>query len=355
MFNCLKTSVLKSGGGKIATRSSNLEALRIVAMTMILMHHFLRHAITPDRIPLLYPLINSLFFSGVNIFFLISGHFGIKLSLRSVVKFVIMVVFFRLVNIAAMYWAGVGPGMFQIVSTFVWPISNEAYWFISVYFLLMLSSPLINAGLKSLERDGTLGRSLLIFTAVLIYMRGNHASFAYLNGAWIYCLGYWLRRADVASMFSRSTLLAVFFAACAMESAGNLVFAKTVRPDYGFYDYENLFIVVSSVAMYLLFSKFTFQSRAVNSLAGAALGCYLLQDGQFGGGWFYSRQGDFFDAQTELWPVLAMFAVSFAGYWIVSWGLTRFMNVWLRPLTESVCGVIAAVSRPIARRVSVAR
>lgn len=75
-------------------RQSNIELLRIVAMSMIVIGHFLYHGVTKENMPrFLYELLYTYCRDGVNLFFLISGFFRIKSTVKSVARLVFTVLF----------------------------------------------------------------------------------------------------------------------------------------------------------------------------------------------------------------------------------------------------------------------
>lgn len=73
-------------------RKSQFEAIRIVAMIMIVCHHIVLHICNKD-IPG-FNILNCICISGVNLFVLISGYFLIKLRWEGVLNLVSTVLFY---------------------------------------------------------------------------------------------------------------------------------------------------------------------------------------------------------------------------------------------------------------------
>lgn len=80
----------------VKQRDSNLELLRIVAMSMIVIYHIFVHGISP-----VYVGSHSIltvwyvpFIFGVNLFILISGYYGIRLSWKSFLSLMWIIVFY---------------------------------------------------------------------------------------------------------------------------------------------------------------------------------------------------------------------------------------------------------------------
>ena len=75
-------------------RDSNFELLRIVAMFCIIFYHLLSYFITPVTNDAVYKALEIPFHCGVLLFVLISGYYGIKTSLRGVIKLILPILFF---------------------------------------------------------------------------------------------------------------------------------------------------------------------------------------------------------------------------------------------------------------------
>jgi hypothetical protein len=272
----------------------------------------------------------------VDIFFLISGHFLIKITKQSIVKFVLTVLFFNIINIALVIISGGNVNILGLIAAFIFPISKSPYWFIHVYFLLMISSPIVNIGLKVLSRRQLL-MTMSIFVLCAVMWRGYEFNYSYLNGLLLYCLGYTLRTFNVATLFKQRTLLCMCGAV--LLSASIISYSLTTFSDSFFESYTNVFTILSAVLLYLYFSKLEFRNRAVNSLATAALGCYLLQDGRFGSDFFYNYQHSYMLSHGYGFELFVMFAASFIGFWVLSFLLTKFKDLWI----GRACDFIIAV------------
>jgi len=330
-----------AGGGK-KQRLSNMEALRIVAMSMILIHHFLVHGLTPELIPHhLYYIVGPFFLCGVDLFFLISGHFGIRFSVSKALKLSLTVVYFSVINVLILWVLGVHVPVKGLIDTLFYSPVGSGYWFLRVYLLLMISSPIVNAGLRALSRE-QLRNTLLLSTAVILYVKGHMASYNYLNAAYMYCIGYYVRQYGLAKPLSCGKLLAIFFVFSALGSVQSLAASIVDISSYAL-SYDSLVLIVASVSLYLCFARMTFSLGWVNSLAAASFGCYLLQDGALGLYWLYEAQGMFVTTHGYGMQSLAMFAATFVALWAASWVLTEFMNLWIGPLAVRVEAFIRRV------------
>lgn len=304
-------------------RQSGIEALRILAMSMIIIWHFMVHPFGIEAHlegPLL--LLAPWVLYGVNLFFLISGWFGVKLRMKSLVRLLVTLMVFGAVNFLAMWLVGQPPTGSQLFMALAFPISGEPYWFMEVYLLLLITAPLINLGLARLS-DRQLRRLMALFTFATVYScafghnAANPTGYTYLQCLYMYCLGYWARkdfklldRISDASCF-------LIYAGCSIIPGMILYFSGIEKLQDYLFMYCNPFLVFGALALFLFFARRGFVSTSVNYAASLALGCYLLQDGWFGKMVAY----DFIRTFADEYPLLqtvGLCAAIFAGLWLVS-------------------------------------
>lgn len=75
-------------------RDSNYELLRIIAMLFIVIYHILHFYVIPFSDSSLLKAVCIPLHQGVILFVLISGYYGIRLSINKIVKFVFPVLFY---------------------------------------------------------------------------------------------------------------------------------------------------------------------------------------------------------------------------------------------------------------------
>ena len=134
-----------------AIRQSNFELLRIVAMLLIVAHHFL---IATGRLDYRSgtlrggELVNSFCVVGVNCFILISGYFGIKFKWSKVAWLFYAIAFVAAVDFClGMTGAAVFDSDYAI-NTII-PFTKRHNWFVPTYLALMCLSPLLNKALNA--------------------------------------------------------------------------------------------------------------------------------------------------------------------------------------------------------------
>lgn len=315
---------------------------------MILCGHFLYHPFR-EHVPFaVFYGIEPLFIDGVDIFFLISGWFGIRFSMKSLYRFIVMVAGFIAINIAGLYIIGEPMSLRQIVPLLLFPIGQSRYWFVMVYMLLMILAPLLNAGIKAMG-SRNFAVMLIILTVLNLWDCWIGGNYTNINGynisqaIWLYCLSYWLRRkSEFFDKIKKEFYLIGFFAIIALMTASMLITHFRIPLLY-----NSPFVVFSSVSLLLYFSRLKIKSAGINRLATAVFGCYLLQDGFIGHIWGYEAVREYGFAlihHYSLWEGIGLLLLTLSGIiiliWILSYiittGLNRFSDITYIPLARRV-------------------
>lgn len=301
-----------------------MEALRIVAMSGIMMEHFMSHAQRPEEIPWgAFYLTDTFFYVGLPVFFILSGHFGIRFSLKGLARLVLTILIFGLVNFALLELVNWGMPWETIRESVAYPVTGSPYWFMQVYVMLYVTAPLINAGLRHMELRRL--RNLLILWLVLIYYADTPlARGSYMYGLYLYCIGYYCRASGLASRLRARWWMAGYVGACVVSGMADWWMWRTGVDSAYFHGDNNLLLLVGAVCLYLCFCRLTVRGGWIRSVAGAALGCYLLQDGWFGDVYFYKWQAHWMYTHGHYYrpDMVWMFMGCFVGIWVASWVLT---------------------------------
>lgn len=157
-------------------RQANFELLRIVAMLMIIVLHYLNKgnlitAYTTDRSAVNFSahFMEAFCIMSVNCYVLLSGYFLVESEWKPgrVVSLVAQILFYSVFVPAALICVGVvSLNDLSIYDwlTYVLPIETEHYWFATAYLLMYLFAPLLAAGVRAVEK-----RTLQIVIAVLVF------------------------------------------------------------------------------------------------------------------------------------------------------------------------------------------
>ena len=317
-------------------RHGGIEALRIVAMSMIVLHHFILHAINLNyKDYSLYLAVNPFFYAGVDIFFLISGYFLIKLSIKCLLKYVLMVGFFVEMGYLLSVWVLNDPIPLCTKRIF-FPVTLSGYWFLIVYLGLLIISPIINSGLKSLS-DKVLLKAITIYTMFTVYScfigRNivNPDGYSFGQGLYLYCLGYFIsRKASLFSKFSGHTYLWLAFVIIIAMSIFGTVLYKDM-----FMRYNSPLMIAACVMILIGFTQLNISSKVINSIAVASVGVYMLQDGYFGHHFLYNWLNGVWYSSQGLFRI-SIFAVVFVTYWVIAWVMMYIFNNIFSSVIEPV-------------------
>lgn len=312
---------------------------------MIIIHHFLHHVIPVASYHGTYAYVYPFFVYGVNLFFMISGWFGINLSLKSFTKIVGLIFLFTIIN-NLLHWITLGfDGIMPFVKYCLFPITFCHYWFIKVYVLLMLTAPLINSGLKGMSLRQLRG-FMIIFSIYIFYSCGlahnynNPDGYRYVNALYLYCLAHYLRHDDLTYRNLKQYQCIAIFVVLTLVNSG--LFLLTTDPRY--FKYSNLPVIVGAAAILIFFSRLSFQSKIINTISGAALGCYLLQDGKWGTNFLYPKLTDLFITGSVGSNIL-LFCGVFTALWVLSMILTPIFNKIIGFVTRQL-EKIPIISKP---------
>ena len=165
---------------KQKARQANIELLRIVAMLMVVMLHYLtKGEATVSMVENLGPLnmilwfIKALCVVAVNVYVLISGYFLLeaKWKVSRLVSLWLQMMFYSLGVPLVCLMLGVGDikqwGLYDWINV-VFPIQMEHYWFITAYLILYILVPVLSAGVKQLnqKQHGWMIAGLLLVISV---------------------------------------------------------------------------------------------------------------------------------------------------------------------------------------------
>ncbi len=175
-------------------RKSNIELLRILCMFMIILWH-INIAVeqcepyTHDFI--LKDAIYSITVIAVNCFVLISGYFGIHFKIKSIVILLLQCLFYSIILGCTINIIYNEPLKIMIM---LMPVSSNTWWFVTTYFMLYLSAPLLNKAIENMNIKEFIFTSIS-FTLICVYCgyifknENNPSGHSYLQFVYIYIIG----------------------------------------------------------------------------------------------------------------------------------------------------------------------
>lgn len=190
----------------------------------------------------------------------------------------------------------------------------------------MLVSPILNKGLEFLSLE-----KLRLFIAILsvftIYSCGighnicNENGYSFGQGIYLYCLAHYLKSEN--KFFSKISDWIYLITAIAMTVVSAIMFMITGLGSIS--AYNSVFTISVSALIFLYFCNLKIKSVAINRIATAALGCYLLQDGILGGKLYIWQKAIYYNSGSLL-EIIAIFSLCFIGFWILSFFVTKIAN-----------------------------
>ena len=339
-------------------RNSSIELLRIIAMLMIVGHHLAMHSQFDFSAA---PALNRFWVlflreggqAGVDIFFLISGYFlvfqkgwRVKSLLKLWLEMSAAVLIYSFIGLSTGQIELSLPGLLMIALKAMFPLGFNAWWFASVYMVLCLISPYINMILNRLskkEYQVMLGIFLTIWSVMPTFLTFKYELSNVLWACTVYSIGGYIRLHIDKRSFPEPGRLLFFstfsyflnFGLVAVVSCLSKYFPYLESRVSAFYDMYSLFILLSSVLMFLFFLNWPMgYSRLVNTIAGTTFGIYLLHDNKIvrellWGNPFWNNAVD------SPWFILQSSAIILIIF-IVGGIITFFLNLLLKPVQQYI-------------------
>ena len=280
-------------------RESGLEILRVLSIFLITCVHmlnyglFLEHAGSKTEL-LLLRLLYSFFTVSVNVFVLISGYFLVRSKFRvtKLIKLWYSVVFYAL----ALYFISItffedAFTVKDLIECF-FPFLNNRYWFFTAYALLYLISPLLNKIVHNTSKKERIILVAGIFVASYFSRRfsvdtimGIAYGYNILWFSFLYLIAGILR---VSQFEYKRKYACLTYLGCILLIWGNFYYTPDMlgyRVLVNTADYTSPFVLLASIAIFLLFKGVKFENKRVNKavrlFSSTTFGVYLLQEARF--------------------------------------------------------------------------
>lgn len=283
---------IANGGG----RNSNIELLRIIAMFMILAHHFIVHngydvlklPLGPERI--FFQLVMAGGGKvGVVIFFSISAWFfldkeqTIKSNLKRVWIMERELLFWSLILVTFyLVFDRTDLGMKLMVKS-VMPLSMGVWWYATAYAIFLALLPFLAKGLKALGREYhlALATTVLVIWGLTSFIPGMvRISDGFFGFIYLFILisayKWYMEPFTTRQVWLMIGTGLGFFLLYTCAS----ITLSLLGHDMGIYITSDwrLPVIMVGFGMFLLFDRVTFHSRVINRIAQSAFAVYLITD-----------------------------------------------------------------------------
>lgn len=289
-------------------RMSGIELLRIVAMVMVVVMHFLRESdslLTAGEGSLTIGSFGALFLeafciAAVNVYVLISGYFSCEQGFRfsRVILFPCQIWFYSLLipivlTILRVPTLAAELGVYGVIQ-YVLPLEAESYWFATAYFLLLLVMPLLNAAVKHMSSKQfrlTLGALLLIACGIksicpihLAFDRYGYDLFWFIC---LYLIGVYLKKYGTKAV--EKNAVGIYLGSCLAIGVITLgMWYATFYIDGAAYyfsvpfHYNFVFCLTAAMGLFHIFLKLRLKegkvAEAIRRMGKYAFGVYLFHE-----------------------------------------------------------------------------
>lgn len=283
----------------LTSRASNMELLRIVAFLMVICIHVAGVGLSLNTMPTdslnwhFSNLANSMSRASVLCFVLITGYFmssndgSIRNKLKKIgypfVIYGIIIYFSYLFKLPSAVPSLKGAVQSFLTSSTIF----YHFWYVCVYLGLVLLSPFINAALNRISQKQMKILLFILYGITSILPTINQFAQSY----WVpdallssrltlfitlYIQGAYLKQYEVH--LSGKFLLLIYFVSSSLTAAFTWIYSSMVGTFVSlFYDYSNVFVVVSAVSLFIFFMKWKIpHNRVINSISSKTYGGYLV-------------------------------------------------------------------------------
>lgn len=220
--------------------------------------------------------------TGVVLFVLLSGYFGIRPSSKGLIK---LLGIFLVYNLSEVVYNIVTAGNIRSMLHSALFLSNSHFWFVKTYLFLYLASPILNAWKERASRK-QMWYSITVLGLVCIYMATTGGDESMVTGknlvnfSFLYLLGHQINEQKLQWENISATTLTILY----------LLFNLLLVVGYSFFDgtaigtliwilnfpYSSPLLLVNALLLFVLFGKMKIQSPRINWMAKSSLAIYLI-------------------------------------------------------------------------------
>lgn len=289
-------------------RQNNFEALRILAMFMIIVLHYLDKGgvLTSTAQPFTAEsyaawLVESFAIVAVNVYVLITGYFMCESSMKlsRVLQIICQVWWYALlvpIVLGVCGFVDIRSFTLYDILQFVFPVHMKHYWFVTAYVILMLFVPFLNMGIKYMSKKQLAFTTICMSVYQMLPKSVLPVKFTdddAGNGVlWLICLyliAAYIRKYGIPFFSSLKRSLCCYIGGSLCIFASMLVMRQVYFTLDAFgeslnfgYHYNHILCLFASVALFYTIKHWTLQEGTVSHLIGKiapyTFGVYLLHE-----------------------------------------------------------------------------
>lgn len=276
-------------------RNSAIELLRIIAMIMIVAHHFAVHGKFQVENTTFINNIWLEFLSsggkiGVNLFIMISGYFLIdskSVNIKKVLKLLLQMLFYSLIIL--IIFGGFNGVTFSIGDLFNHVLAYPIWWFAKAYLVLYLIHPYINKFLNILQKKEY--QRLIIFSTILWSVIPTLTTIPFDSGSliwfiYIYSLGFYLKKYPIKFNLSPKKYIFIsiilfiltFMLVIVFKIIGTRI-SLVSKYSGSLFNIDKITTLLISLFLFMGFSSLRIKyNKFINIVSSSTFGIYLLHE-----------------------------------------------------------------------------
>lgn len=237
-----------------------------------------------------YPATQAVFFkamwlplhTGVILFVLLSGYWGIRPSSKGLIK---LLGIFIVYNLSEVVYNVVTAGSVRSMLHSALFFSSSHFWYVKTYLFLYLVSPILNAWKEKASRK-QMCYSIAALGLVCIYMATTGGDESMVTGknlvnfSFLYLVGYQIKELNLRwEKVSIKTLTILYLVFNLLLVVGYCLFEETAIGKIIWrlnFPYSSPLLLVNSIILFIFFGKLKIQSQSINWMAKSSLAIYLI-------------------------------------------------------------------------------
>ena len=285
-------------------RNSNIELLRMIAIILIIAHHYVYCGFDMNNINEYYSInkyiIDILFLGGKlgnNIFILISAYFMVetKFSIKKFLRIEAEVLFYSWIFLIIFTRISISDVTInaEIIKQSIFPVIYGHYWFITSYIILMILSPFLNIFIKNVKKEDF---NKLLFTLICVWsilpILFNTSTTIDGMGWFIllYLIGGYIKKYPEQNIKNKKHIvsliiwiLILILTAVIPNDIGHKFNSERIMNysrKYSYY-YSPILLIISIKFLIIFKNMKVKQNKLINKIASTSLGVYLIHCNKF--------------------------------------------------------------------------
>lgn len=283
----------------MSKRNIGLDALKVVAMLMIVCLHWLLKGNALESSNQLYNfswLIYLFCVGAVNMYVLISGYFlyDKQMNLKKILKLEKQILFYSILAFLIYILLGNTVSKMDIIHSF-FPTISKTYWFNTIYILLFMLSPFLNILISNLNKKQHFLLLLLLIVFFSLFDLVFPSNFLLATTCsyeiiWFVCL--YFTATFIKKYFDDikgKKYLIIYIIISIMLCIGVLLSESLLNKfnlsnsiNNHLYNYNSIFVFISSVSLFIYFKGLKIKSKdlskCISYLSPLTFGVYLIHD-----------------------------------------------------------------------------